>query len=255
MHIETAGRGPDLVLLHGWAMHAGIFAPLLPSLTQHYTVHAVDLPGHGRSPEREGRLELASAAARIVARVPNAIWLGWSLGGLVCLRAALNHPAHVRALALVATSPRFIAGPDWPHGVASSVFEQFGAELGTHYRRTIERFLALECLGSDCARLELRELRAHVFEYGEPGHHVLADGLALLAGTDVRAELPRLNQPSLWLAGARDRLIPWQAMQWAAAQQPQAHFACIDGGGHAPFIGHPDRVLDTLLPFLDAASS
>jgi pimeloyl-[acyl-carrier protein] methyl ester esterase len=252
MHIETTGRGPDLVLLHGWAMHAGIFAPLLPALTQRYTVHAVDLPGHGRSPEREGTLELASAAARIVAHVPRAIWVGWSLGGLVCLRAALDTPADVRGLALIATSPCFVAQADWPYGVPHTVFEQFGAELGENYRRTIERFLALECQGSDCARTELRELRAHVFEYGEPGRHVLADGLNLLANTDMRAVLPRIAQPSLWLAGARDRLIAWQAMDWAATQQAHGRFARIAGGGHAPFIGHPDRVLHELLPFLAA---
>ena len=49
MHIETCGSGPDLVLIHGWAMHGGIFAPLTPLLREHFRVHLVDLPGHGYS--------------------------------------------------------------------------------------------------------------------------------------------------------------------------------------------------------------
>ena len=49
LHIDTQGQGPDLILLHGWAMHSGIFAPLLAKLTAHFRVHCVDLPGHGQS--------------------------------------------------------------------------------------------------------------------------------------------------------------------------------------------------------------
>ena len=45
----TVGAGPPLVLLHGWGLHAGFFSPLLPALARRYRVHAVDLPGHGRS--------------------------------------------------------------------------------------------------------------------------------------------------------------------------------------------------------------
>ena len=47
-------------------------------------------------------------------------------------------------------------------------------------------------------------------------------------------------------------VVPWQAMEWAAHAMPDARFVRIAGGGHAPFIGHPDRVLDALLPFLGA---
>ena len=54
MHIETLGSGPDLVLIHGWAMHGGVFAPLLRELSAHFECHVVDLPGHGLSEERDG---------------------------------------------------------------------------------------------------------------------------------------------------------------------------------------------------------
>jgi pimeloyl-[acyl-carrier protein] methyl ester esterase len=250
MHIETLGQGPDLVMIHGWAMHAGIFAPLTRTLRERYTLHLVDLPGHGRSPEREARLDLAAIAARIADATPPAAWLGWSLGGQVCLHAAHRFPTQVSALALIASNPRFVVADDWPHGVAYAVFERFGQDLIGDYRGTLDRFLALECHGSDCAREELRELRAHVFEHGEPALSALEDGLRLLADLDLRALVPSLSMPSLWLAGARDRLVPWQAMQWAAAQTARGRFVKIDGGGHAPFVARPERVLDALLPFL-----
>jgi pimeloyl-[acyl-carrier protein] methyl ester esterase len=244
MHIESSGSGPPLVLVHGWAMHGGIFQPLRAALEQRFTVHRVDLPGHGASRERTGRLELGDLARRIADAVPEALWLGWSLGGLVALQAALERPRQVRGLVLVATNPRFVVAPDWPHGVAHAVFDAFARELRDDWRGTVDRFLALECIGADHARAELRELRTHVFERGEPALHALEDGLRLLADCDLRAALPRIGVPSLWIAGRRDRLVPWAALQHAAALCGNGSFVAIDGGGHAPFIGHPQRVVD-----------
>jgi len=255
MPIEVEGRGPALVLIHGWAMHSGIFQPLRERLAARCTLHLVDLPGHGRRADADTRLDLADAVREIAAATPPAVWLGWSLGGLFCLEAALAQPERVRALVPIATNPRFVLGPDWPHGVPHAVFEEFGIELRVDYRRTLERFLALECLGSDCARAELRELKRHVFERGEPALRALADGLALLDTTDFRAALPRIEAPALWLAGARDRLVPPAAAQWAAAAMPNGRAVVIPGGGHAPFIGHPDLVLAALEPFLDEVAS
>ena len=50
LHVESAGAGAPLVLLHGWALHGGIFAPLVAALARRHRVHVVDLPGHGHSP-------------------------------------------------------------------------------------------------------------------------------------------------------------------------------------------------------------
>ena len=49
LHIEVHGRGAPLVLLHGWAMHGGVFAPLVARLADRFELHVADLPGHGRS--------------------------------------------------------------------------------------------------------------------------------------------------------------------------------------------------------------
>lgn len=246
MYIEAVGSGPDVVLVHGWAMHSGIFATLTAALADRYTLHLIDLPGHGRSPERDGRLDLRETALRITLSTPPAVWIGWSLGGLVCLEAALSPAAHVRGLGLIATSPRFVHARDWPHGVEHAVFEQFGRDLATDYTGTLERFLALECIGSDCARAELRELRARAFEHGEPALHVLEDGLRILADTDLRGDLVELRTPTTWIAGARDRLVPSAACEWSAQRMPHARLVNVAGGGHAPFIGHPQAVLQEI---------
>jgi len=247
MHIETRGSGLDLVMLHGWAMHGGIFAPFADALAPHFRLHLVDLPGHGFSRDDTGTLDPADCARRIVDATPRAIWLGWSLGGLVALRAALDRPDHIRGLVLIASSPRFVVGADWPEGVASNVFGEFGAGLARDYRGTIERFLALEALGSDQTRVELRDLKAHVFERGEPARAALEQGLRILDTVDLRSEMARLKTPSLWIAGRRDRLIKPAAMQWAAAQSHGRYLEC--NSGHAPFLAHAKSLADAITAF------
>lgn len=247
---EVRGQGPALVLLHGWAMHSGIFAPLVDRLASDFTVHLLDLPGHGRSAGAGLPLTLENAAAQASAMVPErALWLGWSLGGLVALQAAATRRAQVRGLVMLAASPRFVRGDDWPQGMQASVFRDFAQALGNDYPGTLDRFLMLEAQGSDRVREELRLLRAEVFAHGEPAADVLCDGLGLLENSDLRGALPTLAMPSLWLAGHRDRLVSPDAMQAAAAMAPGASFHCVQSGGHAPFLTHADEVAGAVFGF------
>lgn len=242
LHIERHGDGPPLLLLHGWAMHGGVFASLLPRLARSFTVHLVDLPGHGRSRDSALPLAFEPVVAAIVARVPRATWCGWSLGGLFALHAAATRPHAVDGLALLCASPRFVRGDDWRYGMSPEIFRDFASGLRSDYRGTLDRFLALEAFGSDDARGELRALRTELFARGEPAAHVLADGLALLETTDLRDALPRLAMPGLWIAGRRDRLVAPRAMRAAAALAPGSDFAQVEHGGHAPFLTHADEV-------------
>ena len=248
MHIDSLGSGPDLVLIHGWAMHGGIFAPLMPLLAEHFRLHVVDLPGHGYASASDESIDPARCAAAIAARVPRAIWAGWSFGGLVSLQAALDQPQQVRGIVEIATSPRFVAGPDWAHGVVAQVFIEFGAGLLADYRQTIERFLALETLGSAHGHDELRALKAHVFDRGKPALPVLEQGLEVLQSTDLRDRLPAVSVPSLWISGRRDRLVPSAAMRWAAQHCPRGEYVEI-ASGHAPFLSHAAEAASAIVAF------
>jgi len=248
VHIETSGSGPDLVLIHGWAMHGGIFAPLTPLLAPHFRLHVVDLPGHGHSAASAESIDPAACAAQIARRVPRALWVGWSFGGLVSLRAALTAPERVCGVVEIAASPCFVSTLDWPHGVPADIFIQFGTGLTENYRAAIERFLALETLGSAQSHDELRELKAHVFERGDPSLQVLEQGLGVLRATDLRGDLAHLPVPSLWIGGRRDRLVPVGAMRWAAHHSPAGEFVEI-ASGHAPFLRHAAQVATAINDF------
>lgn len=246
MNIEQRGTGPALVMIHGWAMHCEIFAPLTALLEKHFTCHLVDLPGHGRSLDDHSELNLVAIANEISQRTPPAIWCGWSLGGLVALQAAQHHA--LRGLIMLCASPRFVKAGHWLHGMATSVFTGFEHDLRKDYRGTLDRFISLEAHGSDHMREELRLLREAVFAFGEPAERVLCEGLELLENTDLIDACRDLKMPSLWIAGKRDRLVSPQAMQ-AASELCHGEFIAVQGGGHAPFLTHADQVAHSILEF------
>jgi len=250
LHVDRLGHGPvPLVLLHGWAMHGGVMAPLVEALEDRCTMYVVDLPGHGYSRDCGLPLEPSACAAAIAAITPPAIWLGWSLGGLIALTAALDMPQQVRGLAMLCATPKFVRDASWLHGNEASLVVQLATDLETDYHATIERFLALEAMGSADPRAELRHLRTLVFARGEPNIRVLQEGIRILETSDRRAALPDLAVSSAWIAGRRDRLVPPQAMQWSSIQCGGTYQE-IERAGHAPFFGHAAAVAQALQPLL-----
>ena len=251
LHIDVVGHGPPLVLLHGWAMHGGVFAPLVERLSSRFALHLVDLPGHGYSRDSGVPLRLDACVEAIAAQVPRAPWCGWSLGGLVALHAAATRPHDVPALAMLCASPCFVRGDSWKHGVSADIFRNFADGLRNDYRGTLELFVALEAFGSDHAKDDIRSLRGELFARGEPSAEALATGLELLETSDLRGALPTLSVPSLWIGGRRDRLVDPRAMHAAAALAPNAAVHVVEHAGHAPFLTHADGVATLLADFVE----
>lgn len=252
LHVERHGSGTTpLVLIHGWAMHGGILSPLVDALASRFDMHVVDLPGHGYSRDSDVPLEPLACARAIADVTPPAMWLGWSLGGLVALTAALDLADHVTSVVAMCSTPRFVRNDSWPYGNDAAMVEKLAADLETDYHGTLERFIALEAMGSADPRAEARRLKEEAFSRGEPNPRVLMEGLRLLESADLRPRLPDLTRPSLWITGRRDRIVHPEAMRWCA-DAAGGRFEEIARAGHAPFIGHAAAVADVLTQFTDA---
>lgn len=250
LFVESQGEGPALVLLHGWGLHGGIWDAIAPQLAEGFTLHRVDLPGHGRSPNLAGEYNLQTVAEAVLAVIPEqAYWLGWSLGGRVAMQAALLAPQRITKLISVAASPRFLADEQWP-GVEPEVLQGFADGLERDYHKTLQQFLAIQAMGSERAKQEIRILREGLFAHGEPVLEALRGALGILQNADLRGQLKNIHCPMLFLAGERDRLMPVQAAELAAAQMSDARLEVIAGAGHAPFISHPDQFLQVIRQFL-----
>ncbi len=230
-------------------MHGGLWGPWLDDLGDPL---ALDMPGHGRRPREERLHSLGDVADDLVTTVGQpAVWIGWSLGGLVALRAAFDYPDRVEALVLLCSGARFVQGDDWNHGIPSAVFRQFAEGLEGDYVATLDRFMALEAHGAEHARRDLAELRRRAHRYPPPTRATLRDGLAILEESDLRDRLATLAMPVLLIGGSRDRLVAPRALEATAALIPGSRLAIIRGAGHAPFVGHADALTGLVRPFLE----
>jgi 2-succinyl-6-hydroxy-2,4-cyclohexadiene-1-carboxylate synthase len=247
--VVDGGAGERVVLVHGFTQTLAAMEPLARPLRERHEVVRVDLPGHGGSAAI--RVGFAEAAALLGRAGGHAAYLGYSLGGRLCLRLALDRPDLVRALVLVGASP----GLDDPAERAA--------------RRASDDALAAELEQIGLERFLDRWLAQPLFATLPPERAGRADRLAnttqglatslRLHGTAAQEplwdRLARLRPPALLLAGAGDAKFAALAERMAATIGSSARVARIPGAGHAAHLERPDEVAVLVRDFLAATAA
>lgn len=250
LHVESHGRGRDLYLLHGWGSHGGAWSESVELLQARFRVHAVDLPGHGRSAACVPGSFNAAAEAVAGLIVPGAAVCGWSLGGLLAQRIAQCYPGRISALALVSTTPCFVQRPDWEHGMKPGVLADFAAGLQHDRERTLRDFVQLNALHGSRGREAVRTFTQRLSEHGETPVPALLAALGWLESTDLRARAADIACPTLVIHGARDALAPVAAARWLARHVPGARMLELPDAAHLPFFTHREAFAAALESFL-----
>lgn len=249
MHVRIMGAGQNLVLLHGWAMHSGIWDGVCERLAQAFRLHLVDLPGHGHSPAGESG-SLQSMVEMVADILPEqCIVAGWSLGGQVAMALALQNPKRVAKLVLISTTPCFIQREDWPWAMDATILQMFTQNLAQNYATTINRFLTLQLSGGNDSKTMLASLRKTFFQYSQPDHAALQTGLEILLTSDLRQEIAKIQQPVLLLHGENDVITQAAAANWMSQRLPDANLVMFPNCGHAPFLSFPDQFITHLHEF------
>ncbi|TRW48990.1 pimeloyl-ACP methyl ester esterase BioH [Aliidiomarina halalkaliphila] len=250
--------GRDLVLLHGWGLNQAIWDPIVPSLTSHYRVWTMDLPGFGDSGWEAPDADFSHASARvanvIAAHIDHpCVLAGWSMGGLVATEIALRHPRRVHRLVTIASSPHFLKTSEWS-GIDPDVLRDFRAQLGSDLNKTIDRFLSVQALGSPQARAEIKAMRTLLKSKPVPHAEALEAGLQWLAQVDLRSQLCAIDVPMTRLYGRRDSLVPATIADaistTLSAQNDQSQVFL--NSAHAPFITEPEAFVEALISANDA---
>jgi pimeloyl-[acyl-carrier protein] methyl ester esterase len=221
------------------------WAPLREGLGDDFSVTCPALPGHCDAPPRPGWRPEA-LADQWVEQFPDAHWIGWSLGGLVALAAALRHPQRVQGLVLIGATPRFVTSEDWPYGMSPSQFREFRGQCLADPKGTLIQFTALQMQSDRRGLAGLRALRAAAKNAPAPDPDGLQHGLDVLEETDLRGALGAIECPTLWLTGEGDVLTPPAAANWAAGEQPRARSMTVADAGHAPFITDPTTLSEQI---------
>ncbi|MDV6317224.1 pimeloyl-ACP methyl ester esterase BioH [Idiomarina sp. HP20-50] len=248
LSVTCCGTGTPFVVLHGWGMNANIWQPIVPELSEHFQLHCVDLPGFGDSNwVTDNEVSLKSFVEQLMPALPERFHLlGWSLGGLIATQIALNYPEQVLSLNTVASSPHFVENRDWA-GIKSGVLEQFQQQLDGNFKKTIERFLAIQAMGSPDAREQVKQVKQLIFTKPMPDSRVLKAALTILQTADLREQLSKIQTPFSRFYGRLDSLVPERAIDDISALAPASKAVVFSKSAHAPFLSEPKSFVNELL--------
>ncbi|MDJ0628152.1 MAG: alpha/beta fold hydrolase [Rhodobacter sp.] len=259
-HLQTAGTGKTVLLLHGAGASTSSWRDVFPALAQTFRVAAVDLPGHGFTslgpPASSGLDGMAANLHALCVQedlVPDAI-VGHSAGAAIALRlceVAERKPGAVVGLNAALGKFDGLAGVLFPviaKGLAAVPFTAsvFSALAGR--RRQVAALL-----GSTGSAVDDAALDSYLPLVRDPDH--VKGALTMMAQWRLDGLLSRLDQidvPTLFLAGAYDRTVPPRVSQSAAAAVPGAQVEILPGLGHLAHEEAPDEIAGRIAAFISA---
>ncbi|EWH11564.1 pimeloyl-BioC--CoA transferase BioH [Catenovulum agarivorans DS-2] len=242
-----------IYFIHGWGMNRAVWQPTFEFLAHHTdrALIALDLPGYGCSidtmPTHYNLTEISQQVASQI-DTPGVV-VGWSLGGLVAQHIAINQAEKLQQLVLVGSTPYFAATEDWP-GIQPKVLNNFQQQLKLDYKKTLERFLAIQAMGSIDAKQDIKTLKTLLLTHPEPNPQALASGLNILQHADLRSQIGQINQPTARLYGKLDSLVPKAVIAKIEQLQPASNSYIFNKASHAPFISHPNEFCQQLLELI-----
>ena len=244
-----SGSGTPLVLLHGGIGGGEIFDAIAPRLAEQQRVVVPDLEGHGRTAhiDRPLRAEhLADDVAALIAHldIERADVLGYSLGGEVTWRLAIQHPQRVRRIVVISTPSR--RSGSFPEIVAQ--FDSFGVEMAPISRQSP--------FGQHYAKVAPRPEDWDL--------HIARSAEMLKVDFDWTEEIGRIEAPTMLVFVDSDSVMPDHVNELFRlrggglrdpgvdrAQMPGARLAVLPDRTHFDMLKAPGLV-EAVLPFLDA---
>lgn len=251
LKIASQGQGLPLVLIHGWGLNSAVWQPCIEQLKADFEVITVDLPGFATNSSHcltvYSLIEIATAIQQAIGKP--AVYIGWSLGGLVASQIAMSFKEQVLGLVTVASSPQFVERENWP-GIKENVLAMFHQQLAKDTTKTINNFLKIQAMGSPHIRQDIKKIRDLVMQYELPSQQVLDDSLKLLETSDVSEDISNITQPFLRLYGKLDGLVPKQVIPVIDGIAPNSQSYIFEQASHAPFISHQAEFISELKNWL-----
>lgn len=267
---DHGGEGRPVVLVHGLGGSAGNWALVAPTLAGHARVIAIDLPGHGRSgpvPKHTLKTHVETVLALISSQHWDGVTLvGSSMGGLISLLIARDHPQLVDALVLLspATPPVTIAPPRNPRVSARLVARALpgiGPAMTRLYVATrspekqIEETLDIVMSAPDTLpdgvrtnMVELARLRRtmpwSIRAFAESAASIRRFFTLPIA---YRAAVDAVQSPTTLIFGAEDHVVIPESIRWLARRRPDWRSIELPEVGHTPMFERPDIVSREIL--------
>jgi pimeloyl-ACP methyl ester carboxylesterase len=250
LYFSEHGSGASLVLLHGGIGASETLAPIVPELAARRRVITVDLQAHGRTADIDRPLRpelLADDIAALAAHLglEQIDVMGYSLGGAVALRTAIQHPALVRRLVLVSIACR----RDGNHPEVVAAMGRLGPEAAEPMKQSpaYAHYAQVAPRPEDWPVLigKVGELLKVDYDWTQETAAVAAPTMLVFADADSIRPAHMMELFGLFGGGLRDA-------GWDGAHRPAARLAILPGTTHYDLLASP-LLAPAAIPFLDAA--
>jgi pimeloyl-[acyl-carrier protein] methyl ester esterase len=245
---------PRGIAIAGWGHEFPALRPLaagLEGVCDCAAFSCADLASTGA--QRDSLSAYAAGLMEEVRRCSGRVLLvGWSMGGIVAMEAALASPENVLGLVLIGSTARFCADGSYACGVDGRVLRTMLQAAKRDPRSTLRGFLERAAAPVQFDAAELESLTEEGLAAGAPE---LLRQLEYLQQIDLRARLPALKLPVLLIHGMRDAIIPWQASAYLAEQVRGSRAVLLPGRGHDLPVRDPALVAAEALNFMEAVCS
>jgi len=246
----------NIVFVHGWGLNSGIWADFAMRFTHvepAIKVHLIDIAGYGSQVDKASSADLIELAVDCLSRAPEqALWVGWSLGGMLALKAALfeagSKRPRIQALQLLNTTPRFVVADDWPSGVQLQSFQRFCDAFSADYDNTLSKFLAMQAGRNQVAQKLAAKAHTSICAQAAPSPKTLQLGIDCLGRHNMLGEIKPLAIPTQVVCGSLDRVAHPKVAK-VLSDLLQSELITFDTG-HAPFLTDPEQSLSNLLSFI-----
>ncbi len=252
--IDTAwyevGRGEPVVLVHGLADDHRAWRRLLPALSLRFRVILYDLRGHGQTSAGDPNGTLEQLSGDLVAlmdavELERANLIGFSLGGTIVMRTAIDQPARVDRLIPVATSSRVgRSAAEW-YSIRAEMVRSNSPEL----RSTLEQDTR-EVYFNQPEEFEGGWLIRSQSTADPTGYGNACAAMAALHEGPLDPELGRIRAPTLVIAGDRDQHCPPRAAEIIRAGVADSTLEVLAGAGHPIPVEKPIELSSLILDFL-----
>jgi magnesium chelatase accessory protein len=254
-HLQEAGNGPTLLLLHGAGGATQSWRDLFPALAEHFHTIAVDLPGQGfTSCGARNRLSLARMSEDLARLISQEEWhidlvVGHSAGAALGLDLARRiQPCGVVGLNAALGKFDGIAGWLFPLMAKALALNPLAATLLTRMPNSEGRVRELlDATGSD---FDQRTLELYVALASDRAH--VAGTISMMAQWNIDSLLGQLNKvacPVLLLAGANDRTVPPDVSRAAATRLSDGQAIILPGLGHLMHEEAPVVIAGEIIAF------
>lgn len=248
---DSEGDGPALILIHGTGGSRAAWDPVVPLLTPHRRVFAIDLPGCGSSPALPAEvMPTVPALAETVERwmieqdLAGAHVAGNSLGGGIALEMAKGQ---LVASATALSPVGFFNAREFAYGSASLRLTRIGARVLTPVAPVVFRSRVFRTIALWQALARPWRMPAENAISSARAMAMASDfGRGVAAAGDYRfAGMPAAPVTIAW--GRRDRILLWRQAERASRLLPDARFVPLEGCGHVPMTDDPDLVAQVIL--------